>query len=121
MSKVLMHLRNVPDDEADGVRAFLDAHRIAWYQTRPGPLGITGGAIWIKHDADFPQARRLMDAYQEELRARVRAGQAEARERGEAETFASILRERPAWVLLRVLAILALLALMALPGYLLWR
>ena len=42
MSKVLMHLRNVPDDEADGVRAFLDAHRIAWYQTRPGPLPACG-------------------------------------------------------------------------------
>ena len=77
MSKVLLHLRNVPDEEADGVRAFLDAHRIAWYQTRPGPLGITGGAIWIKHDQDYPQARRLMDTYQQELRERVRAGLAD--------------------------------------------
>ncbi|PJJ99027.1 hypothetical protein CO641_05225 [Lysobacteraceae bacterium NML91-0213] len=121
MSKVLLHLRNVPDEEADGVRAFLDAHRIAWYQTRPGPLGITGGAIWVKHDQDYPQARRLMDGYQQDLRERVRAGLAQARARGEHETFADMLRERPGWVLVRVVAILALLALMALPGYLLWR
>lgn len=121
MSKVLLNLRNVPDDEADGVRGFLDAHRIAWYQTRPGPLGITAGAIWIRHDEDFAQARRLMDAYQQQLRERVRAERAAAQAQGRAETFASMLRDRPGWVLVRVLAIVALLALMALPGYLLWR
>ena len=30
MSKPLMNLRNVPDDEADEVRAMLDAQRIAF-------------------------------------------------------------------------------------------
>lgn len=121
MPKLLMSLRNVPDEEADDVRAFLDAHRIGWYQTRPGPLGITAGAIWIRDDADYPQARRLMDAYQAQLRERVRAERAQAEARGEAERFGSLLRERPTWVLLRVVAIALLLALMALPGYLLWR
>ncbi len=121
MSKVLLHLRNVPDDEADGVRAFLDANRIAWYQTRPGPLGITGGAIWIKDDGDWPHARRLMDDYQAALRDRVRNEQAQAERRGEAETFAGMLRERPMWVIARVVAIVLLFALMALPGYLIWR
>jgi hypothetical protein len=35
MSKPLMYLRNVPDDEADEVRAMLDAQRVAFYETRP--------------------------------------------------------------------------------------
>ncbi|MCX7041690.1 MAG: DUF6164 family protein, partial [Gammaproteobacteria bacterium] len=32
MSKLLLNLRNVPDDEADDVRALLDAHGIAYYE-----------------------------------------------------------------------------------------
>lgn len=121
MSKLLLNLRHVPDDEADDVRAFLDAHRIAWYETKPGPLGISQGAIWVKHDSDIAEAKRLMAAYQGERRTRVRAEHAAARRAGSAESFASLLRERPGWVLLRVLGIVLLLALMALPGYLLWR
>jgi hypothetical protein len=35
MSKLLMNPRNVPDDDADEVRAMLDAQRIAFYETRP--------------------------------------------------------------------------------------
>ena len=30
MAKMLLNLRHVPEDEADDVRAFLDANRIAW-------------------------------------------------------------------------------------------
>lgn len=121
MSKLLLNLRHVPDDEIADVCSFLDAHRIAWYQTRPGPFGISHGGIWIKHDSDVAEARRLMSAYQDERRMRARAEHAAARRDGSAETFASLLRDRPGWVLLRVLGIVLLLALMALPGYLLWR
>ncbi|NZA27375.1 hypothetical protein H0E84_13365 [Luteimonas sp. SJ-92] len=121
MSKLLLNLRNVPDDEAADVRAFLDANRIAWYETRPGPFGISMGGIWVKHDQDVPEAKRLMADYQAGRRTRVRAEHEAARREGREETFAMLLRERPGWVLLRVAGILLLLALMALPGYLLWR
>jgi hypothetical protein len=36
MTKLLLNLRNVPDDEADDVRALLDDHDIAYYETSPG-------------------------------------------------------------------------------------
>ena len=121
MAKMLLNLRHVPDDEADDVRAFLDANRIAWYETKPGLFGISLGAIWVKHDSDIAEAKRLMADYQARRRARVRAEHEAARRDGTAETFASLLRERPGWVLVRVLGILLLLALMAVPGYLLWR
>jgi len=40
MSRLLLNLRNVPYDEADDVRAMLDAKRIAFYETTPSPWGI---------------------------------------------------------------------------------
>lgn len=121
MAKMLLNLRHVPEDEADDVRAFLDAHRIAWYETKPGLFGISLGAIWVKHDSDITEAKRLMADYQTRRQAMVRAGHEAARRDGTAETFASLLRERPAWVLLRVLGIILLVALMGLPAYLLSR
>src|SRR5690606_7244291 len=121
MAKMLLNLRHVPEDEADDVRAFLDANRIAWYETTPGLFGISLGAIWVKHDSDIAAAKRLMADYQARRQARVRAEHEAARRDGTAEPLASLLRERPGWVLVRVLGILLLLALMALPGYLLWR
>lgn len=121
MAKMLLNLRHVPEDEADDVRAFLDANRIAWYETRPGLFGISLGAIWVKHDSDIAEAKRLMADYQAARKAKVRAEHEAARRDGTAETFSSLLRERPLWVLVRVLGIILLLALMALPGYLLWR
>jgi hypothetical protein len=51
----------------------------------------------------------------------MRAENDAARRDGTAETFGSMLRERPGWVIVRIIGILLLLALMALPGYLLWR
>lgn len=121
MAKMLLNLRHVPEDEADDVRAFLDANGIAWYETRPGLFGISLGAIWIRHDSDFPEARRLMSDYQEGREWKMRAEHEKARREGTAETFGSLLRDRPAWVIVRVIGIILLLALMALPGYLLWR
>lgn len=121
MAKILLNLRNVPDEEADEVRAFLDEHRIVWYETSPGLFGISLGAIWVKHDEDIDQAKQLMADYQKGRQAKMRAENEAARRDGSAETFASMMRDRPGWVLVRILGIIALLALIALPGYLLWR
>ena len=39
MAKFLMNLRDVPDDEADEVRALLDANGFGWYETKPSFWG----------------------------------------------------------------------------------
>ncbi|MBP6798692.1 MAG: hypothetical protein KA124_11395 [Luteimonas sp.] len=119
MAKLLLNLRHVPEDEADDVRGFLDRHRIAHYDTPPGPFGITAGGIWLREDDDLPQARRLMADYQRERQARVRAEHAKAREDGSAETFADLARAQPLQVAVRIVAIVLLLALLALPYFLL--
>jgi len=119
MSKLLLNLRGVPDDEADDVRRFLGANRIGYYETEPTRWGTSGG-IWID-DRHVAEAKRLMAEYQHERQARARAARAAAERNGTAETFVDVLRARPLDVALTVIGIALLLALMAVPVLLLWK
>jgi len=115
MSKLLLNLRDVPDDEADDVRRFLDSAGIGYYETRPSWWGISAGGIWIRGDGDVAEAKRLMAEYQRERQARVRAERAEAVRNGTAETFVDVLRTQPLRVALTVITIAFVLALMLIP------
>ena len=97
MSKPLMNLRNVPDDEADEVRAMLDAQRIAFYETRLSIWGISAGGIWVTEDEAFADARRA----------------------GTAETVITLLRADLACVVPSVRGTLFALGLVTLPFLLL--
>ena len=119
MSRLLLNLRNVPDDEADDVRAMLDAKHIAYYETPPGFWGISAGGIWVTEDADFADAKRALADYERERSVRVRAEYAAARREGTAETFIGILRSDPLRVVMTLLGILLALGLVALPVILL--
>jgi hypothetical protein len=120
VSKLLLNLRDVPDDEADDVRRFLDSAGIGYYETRASRWGIAG-CIWITDDGDIAEAKRLMAEYQRERLARAREERAEAERTGTAETFADVLRTQPLRVALTVLGVALLLALMAVPVLLLWQ
>lgn len=115
MSKLLLNLRNVPDDEADDVRALLDAKGIRFHETTPSMWGISAGGIWVTYDADFPAAARAFEDYEQQRSARVRAEYAAARQAGTAETFCSMLRDDPLRVVMVVLGILIVLGLTTLP------
>lgn len=116
MAKLLLNLRNVPDDEADEVRAWLADSGMEFYETRPSPWGISHGGIWMRNDADIERAHQLMRAYQEQRRQRARSEQAIAQREGGAETFAMLLRKRPLYVIAMLGAIIAVVALtLALP------
>lgn len=121
MSKLLLNLRHVGDDEADDVRGFLDANGIGYYETQPSRWGISSGGIWIADDAQLAEGKRLMAEYQSLRQARVRAEFAAAKRDGSAETFADLVRNEPLRVALTIVAILFLLALVALPVVLLYR
>ena len=121
MSKLLLNLRDVPDDEADDVRRFLDSGGIGYYETRPSFWGISGGGIWIRDDGDIAEAKRLMAEYQRERQARARKERAEAERAGTAETFVDVLRTQPLRVALTLIAIVLLLGLTAIPVLMLWR
>jgi hypothetical protein len=120
MAKLLLNLRDVPDDEAADVRRFLDLSRIGYYETRPSFWGISAGGIWIRADDDVEEAKRLMAAYQRERQARARAAYAEAKREGTAERFADVLRTRPLQVLLALIGMALVLGLMVVPVLQMW-
>ena len=119
MANLLLNLYQVPDDEADDVRALLTRQHIPFYETQPSRWGISHGGIWVRDDDAFVQARQALSEY-EALRAeRIRAEFAAARRDGSAHTFCAVLREQPMRVVLMLLGVLFALALIALPWLLL--
>jgi len=105
-----MNLRHVPEDEADEVRALLDARGIAHYETQAGRWRISLAGIWVE-DADFAAARSALDVYQAERAARVRAEREDARARGEEPGLIENLRANPRGALLALIVIALMLTL----------
>jgi len=98
MAVQIFSLRNVPDDEADEIRALLQEHTIDYYETPAGNWGISMPALWLNDEAQLEQARALIEQYQQE-RQRI------TREESP-RTLADMVRESP----MRYLAYLALIA-----------
>ena len=116
MAKLLLNLRNVPEDEADEVRAWLKENSIAFYETQPSPWSISGGGIWIEDDEQIIRAKALMADYQAQRAQQARVMRDEALRDGRAETFASLLQSRPLYVLGVLVAIIGIVVLtLALP------
>lgn len=119
MPKLLLNLRNVPDDEADDVRALLDEHRIAFYETKPNRWGVSAGGIWVERDDDAPRAQQLMAEYQVQRHARARAEYEAAKREGRVKTAWAVFREDPPRAIATLIGIAFLVGLMALPFLLL--
>jgi len=119
MSKLLFDLRNVPDDEADDVRALLDEHGISYYETKPAAWGLFGGGIWITEDECIGEAKSLLSSYQLQRQASARAAYAAARRDGTAETLWTTLRREPRNALVLLITIIFVVGLTVLPFVLL--
>ena|SRR5688572_14561774 len=120
MAKLLLNLRDVPDDEADDVRALLDAHGIAWYETRPSPWGVSHGGIWISDADRHAEAKAHLDAYQKRRGDAAREAREADRLAGRLESPWAELRRRPLRALAALVGIALMIALVLLP-YLLLR
>jgi hypothetical protein len=107
MAALLFKLKGVSDEEAAEVRALLDAHRLAYYETPGGNWGISVAAIWLHDETRLDEARTLIKDYQHARALRVRAEHERLREEGHLETFADRLRQRP----LQILFYLAIIGL----------
>ena len=95
MAAIAFRLRNVPEDEARDVAALLDGAGIDWYETDAGNWGIAMPALWVSRDEDLARARELIERYQRERSARLRAERAGRVAAGLEPTLAARLRERP--------------------------
>lgn len=115
VAKLLLNLRNVPDDEADEVRALLEQCAISFYETKPSFWGVSAGGIWVSRDEDVAEAERLMAQYQRERQTQARAEYNAAKRDGSAATTWAVFRENPLQTVLVLLGIAVVIALMALP------
>lgn len=121
LPKLLLNLRNVPDDEAHEVLELMHEHRIDSYEIPPGPFGITAGSIWLKHEDDYSRARELMDEYQAERTRRVRAEHEQARREGRADSMWSAMRRHPVRMLVYAAVSIIILMFFFAPLVVLWR
>lgn len=113
MARQLLNLRDVPDEEADALRAALDESGLAYYETPPSAFGISAGGIWIRDEADWAEASALYERFQAEY---ARA----AREAAVVEPLWTHLCRHPARFLGRLAAVIAILLLMLWPVLELW-
>jgi len=72
MARLLLNLRNVPEDEHLEVRELLESHDIAYYETEPSRWMISFGAIWLQDEDREDEALSLLADYQEQRQARER-------------------------------------------------
>lgn len=72
MAVQLFRLRNVPDDEADEIRALLEKNHISFYETPAGNWGISMPAIWLHDDEQLSRAKELLDEYQQQRFERIK-------------------------------------------------
>lgn len=110
----LMNLRNVPDDEADDIRALFEEHDVRYYETPPSRWGISMGGFWVHDDDEAERARALLDSYQAQRLAHQRQDYKARCERGETGLWYQF-RHRPVTVLAALVAIVAILGLTLLP------
>lgn len=95
MSRLILNLRHVPDEEAEEVREILDENGIEYYETPPNRWGITAGGIWLADENQTERVEALMAEYQTERAMRARAEHERWRQEGEAETLLGTLARNP--------------------------
>jgi len=115
VAKLLFRLGNVPDAEAEEVRALFEARGFDTYETRAGFWGLGVAAIWLRDEGQYEAAREALDAYQQGLSERMRQEHSDLAERGEAPTLWKRLMHHPVRMLLVVIAVGVILAITLLP------
>jgi hypothetical protein len=113
MSVLLFKMRHVEEDEADDIRALLDAQAIPYYETNNGRWGLGYAAIWLHDEAYLEQGKRLIADYQQQRYTDARANYQALVAEGKQPTWWGKIKERPIQVLLALLAmvIVAMFAL----------
>lgn len=115
MAILLLNLRHVPEDEADDVRALLDGQGIEYYETAPGPFGISAGGLWLSRPEQEERARMRLQEYQSARALKAHEERETARREGRLTGTWGHLRENPLQALAALAGIVAVLALTLLP------
>lgn len=115
MAMLLFKLINVPDDEAQEIRALLAHNAINFYETDAGFFRVGLDAIWLPDNTQAEQARALINTYQHERAQQQQHNYAVLVEQGAAPNLWQSLRAQPLRFSLFVVAILFILGLSLIP------
>ncbi len=115
MARLLFKLANVPDDEAQDIRALLSENEIAFYETDAGFWRVGLDAIWLADNDQEVLARELLASYQQQRSLNHRENRAQLAAEGTAPSFIQFALQHPLRVLGAALAIGFVLALSLLP------
>lgn len=115
MAKLIFKLKLVPYDEADDIKNLLTESKIDFYESPPGNWEISVHALWLNDDAQYTQAKQLIDEYQLKRGQRVRLEAQQKKDKGEFETFFQRLLSRPVQFIILLAIILFILSLTIMP------
>lgn len=115
MAKLLVNLRQVPDDEAMEIRELLDQHQINYYETDAGFWRVGVAAIWLVDEQQLLNAQELIKEYQQKRTRAERERYRVLQESGQAPTLGKRIIHSPFRFLGMVIAVLFVLAITLFP------
>jgi hypothetical protein len=95
MAKLIFKLKSVSYDEADDIKYLLTENKIAFYESPAGNWEISMHALWLNDEAQYTEAKQLIDEYQVKRGQHVRQETQEKIDQGEYETFIQRLFSKP--------------------------
>lgn len=115
MAKLLLKLRNVPEDEYEDICSILEENEIAFYETQVGFWGIGVAAIWLRNDDQFEQAAELLNVYMQSRQQQARKAYQHAKEQGEQRTVWTTFVQQPVLFIAYLAVLLLILGLTVYP------
>ena len=105
MARLIFKLKSVSDDEAEDIKNLLSENEIEFYESPAGNWEISMNALWLNDEAQYAQAKQLIDEYQIERSQRIRLETQQKIDLGEHETFSQRLFNKPVQIFI-ILAII---------------
>ena len=115
MAKLIFKLKSVSYDEADDIKNLLTENRIAFYESPAGNWEISMHALWLNDDAQYTQAKKLIDKYQVKRNQHIRLETQQKIDQGEYETFIQRLFNKPIQFFIPLAIIIFILYLSIMP------
>lgn len=121
MARLLFKLAQVPDDEAQDIRALLDEHQITYYETDAGFFRVGLDAIWLADGTQEERAWELIREYQAERVIRQQQNYAQLVEAGQVPSVWQHFCAQPTRFIASAIAIVFVAGLTLIPFVMLLR
>ena len=102
-------------DEADDIKNLLTENKIDFYESPAGNWGISMHALWLNDEAQYTQAKQIINEYQVERGQHIRLETQQKIDQGEYETFIQRLFNKPGQVFITLAIIIFILYLSIMP------